>query len=270
MSSEYVPPRPDWPHPTSPPPAVRPTTGRIADRPKATWRTWEAIGVYVLAFLLGGFASLPILELIDDDGLAGLAAAAVASTIIFVVLFIWLSRAHPTWPQVMGFPGPGEWWREIGRAIGFGLLLYPAMVLVVGIAVSIVLSALSGEPVRAPEQLPGDLHLGGVVVAWLYAVVIAPLHEELFFRGVLFRALRDRRGLAAGLVATGVAFSLVHYLPGPWQDTVLLIAVMFFNGMALAWFYERRGTLVAPIVAHMVFNVIGLSLLLTFGAIGGG
>jgi membrane protease YdiL (CAAX protease family) len=40
--------------------------------------------------------------------------------------------------------------------------------------------------------------------------------------------------------------------------------------MALAWFYERRGTLVAPIVAHMVFNVIGLSLIFTIGVLGGG
>ncbi|MEX0850303.1 MAG: CPBP family intramembrane glutamic endopeptidase, partial [Gaiellaceae bacterium] len=93
---------------------------------------------------------------------------------------------------------------------------------------------------------------------------------ELFFRGVLFRAVRDRRGLVAGLIATGVGFALIHYIPGPWQDSVLLIAVMFFNGMALAWFYERRGTLVAPIVAHMVFNVIGLSLIFTIGAMGGG
>jgi membrane protease YdiL (CAAX protease family) len=40
---------------------------------------------------------------------------------------------------------------------------------------------------------------------------------------------------------------------------------MFFNGMALAWWYERRRTIVAPIVAHMMFNVIGLTLLWTFG-----
>lgn len=270
MSSEYVPPRPDWPHPTFPPPAVGPTTGRIAERPKATWRTWEAIGVYVLAFLLGGFASLPVLELIEDEDLATLVASAAASVVIVVVLVVWLSRAHPTWRQVMGFPGPGEWWREIGTAAGFGLLLYPAMVFVVGLVVSIVLSAVSGEPVRAPEQVPGDLPLGGLIVTWLYAVVIAPLHEELFFRGVLFRAVRDRRGLVAGMIATGAGFAVIHYLPGPWQDSVLLIAVMFFNGMALAWFYERRGTLIAPIVAHMVFNVIGLSLILTIGALGGG
>jgi membrane protease YdiL (CAAX protease family) len=32
--------------------------------------------------------------------------------------------------------------------------------------------------------------------------------------------------------------------------------------MLIAWWYERRGTIVAPLGAHMVFNVIGLSLIL--------
>lgn len=268
MSSEYVPPRPDWPHPTSPPPAER-SVG-VAGRSKATWKIWETILVYVVAVLIGGFATLPIIQLVDDEDLAELAASAAASLVIVGVIFAWLSHSHPTWRQVIGFPQKGEWWREIRSAVGFGLLLYPVMVFGVGLIVSLVLSAVSGEPVRAPEQVPQDLPPVGVLVTVLYAVVIAPVHEELFFRGVLFRAVRDRHGLVLGLVVTGIGFALIHYLPGPWQDSVLLMAVMLVNGMALAWFYERRGTLVAPIVAHMVFNVIGLSLIFTLGAMGGG
>jgi CAAX protease family protein len=270
MSSEYVPPRPDWPHPTSPPPAERAIARGVAGLPEATWKSWEAVAIYVLAVVVGGFASFPIIELVDDEDLATLAASAAAALVIVGVILVWLSKSHPTWRQVVGFPGTGEWWREIRSAVGFGLLLYPAMVFGVGLIVTLVLSAVSGEPVRAPEQVPQDLPLVGVIVTVLYAVVIAPLHEELFFRGVLYRAVRDRHGLVPGLIATGLGFSLIHYLPGPWQDSVLLMAVMFFNGMALAWFYDRRGTLVAPIVAHMVFNVIGLSLIFAFGAMGGG
>jgi CAAX protease family protein len=271
MSSEHVPPRPDWPHPTAPPPEERLAGGRgVARRPKATWKIWEAVLVYVVAVVIGGFATLPILELVEDEDLATLAASAAVALVIVGVILAWLSNLHPTWRQVLGFPGRGAWWREIRSAVGFGLLLYPVMVFGVGLVVTLVLSAVSGEPVRAPEQVPQDLSPVGVIVTVLYAVVIAPVHEELFFRGVLFRAVRDRHGLVPGLIATGIGFSLIHYLPGPWQDSVLLMAVMLVNGMALAWFYERRGTLVAPIVAHMVFNVVGLSLIFTFGAMGGG
>jgi membrane protease YdiL (CAAX protease family) len=102
-------------------------------------------------------------------------------------------------------------------------------------------------------------------VAILYAVVIAPVHEELFFRGILFRSVGDRYGLVAGLVVSGLGFSLIHYVPGPWEDALLLMGVMLFNGVALAWWYARRGTIVASVVAHMVFNVIGMALILTLG-----
>jgi membrane protease YdiL (CAAX protease family) len=44
--------------------------------------------------------------------------------------------------------------------------------------------------------------------------------------------------------------------------SLLLMGVMVFTGVALAWFYERRGNIVASMVAHATFNVIGLTLIL--------
>jgi hypothetical protein len=105
----------------------------------------------------------------------------------------------------------------------------------------------------------------GVIVSILYAVVIAPIHEELFFRGILFRSLADRYGFTVGAVGSGVAFGMIHYIPSAWQDSVLLMSVMVATGFALAWLYNRRGNLLAPIVAHATFNVIGLALIYAFG-----
>jgi membrane protease YdiL (CAAX protease family) len=264
MNAEQVPPRPDGLHPVTEPPPPIPVEG-IGARPKATWSVWEALAVYILAILLGGVATVPLLQLIEDEDLANIASTTAAAVVIVGVLLAWLSRSHPTWRGVLGFPGRGRWWSEIRSSAGFGLLLYPGMVFGVGLVVSLVLTTVSGEQAQAPEQVPTDLSIAGVIVTVIYAIVIAPLHEELFFRGVLFRGVRDRYGLAAGLIASGVGFSLIHYLDGAWQDTLLLMGVMLFNGVALGWWYERRGTIVAPVVAHMVFNVIGLTLILSVG-----
>jgi membrane protease YdiL (CAAX protease family) len=263
MSFEHIPPRPDLPLPPSP--WVFVTAGGQRDRPKATWRVWEAVAVYLVAIVIASFATLPFLQLIEDEDLALLSASAAVAVVIVGVVLAWLSRFHPTWRQVVGFPGRGRWWREIRTAVGFGLVLYPLMVFVVGLVLSLVLGAVSGEPAQPPEQVPPELSTVGVVVTILYAIVIAPVHEELFFRGVLFRGVRDRYGLQSGLLASGVGFSFVHYIPAAWQDTALLMGVMFFNGVALAWFYDRRGTVVAPVVTHVVFNVIGLSVILLVG-----
>jgi membrane protease YdiL (CAAX protease family) len=64
---------------------------------------------------------------------------------------------------------------------------------------------------------------------------------------------------------SALLFGLVHFVPAPWQDFVLLQSIMVFTGLALAWVYERRGTIVASIAAHMVFNIIGITFILGFG-----
>jgi hypothetical protein len=165
----------------------------------------------------------------------------------------------------MGLPKHGRWWIEIRDTAVFGLVLYPAMTIVVGVLLGLLLQAITGEQPTTPEQVPTDLSAVGLAVTAVYAIVIAPVHEELFFRGILFRAARDRYGLLVGLLVSGLGFGLIHYLEGPWQDAALLMGVMFFNGIALAWWYERRGTIVASVVAHMVFNVIGLTLIFAIG-----
>jgi membrane protease YdiL (CAAX protease family) len=261
MNPESLPPSADGLNGGRAPQRPATATG-IGGMPKATWSVWEAVAAYIGAFLIGGLATLPILLAIGDADLAEVAANAASAVLIVVVLVWWLSTLHRTWPRILGFPARGTWWREIGASIGFGVLLYPAMALVVAVIVRVFLSVVSGEPATTPRQIPAELPPAGVAITVVYAIVIAPIHEELFFRGVLFRAVGDRWGMVAGLVVTGLGFGLIHYIPGPWEDSLLLMGVMVFNGMALGWWYARRGTIVASIVAHMVFNVIGLTLIL--------
>ncbi len=176
------------------------------------------------------------------------------------LLVLWLQAFHPRWREVIGFPR--RVWPEVRAGLGFGALLYPVIVLGVGIVVNLLLQVITGRSVRSPRQLPAHLSEAGVAVSIVYAVVIAPIHEELFFRGILFRSLADRYGFAIGAAGSGLAFGLIHYVPGPWYGSVLLMSVMVFTGVALAWFYERRGNIVASMVAHATFNVIGLTLII--------
>jgi membrane protease YdiL (CAAX protease family) len=262
MSAEsQVPPRPDALHPITPTPP-RPDDDVIGP-PRATWSWYEAVGVYVVAFLLAGLATLPVLAVMDEDAdLTNMVVSVLAALVILGVLVGWLSVYHRGWPSVMRLPERGRWRSEISAGVLFGAALYPLAVFVVGGLVLVVLSALSDEPVRSPEQVPEQLSAVGIAVTTVYAIVIAPIGEEFFFRGVLFRSLRDRYGFAIGAIGSGIAFGLIHYIPGPAIDALLLMIVMVFTGAALAYIYERRGTIVAPMAAHVTFNVIGLALIL--------
>jgi membrane protease YdiL (CAAX protease family) len=229
----------------------------------ATWSWYEAIGIYLLAFVLAGLATLPYIHLMEPEAdFTNIVLTVVAALVIIGVLVLWLSRYHRGWLTVLRLPEPGTWRNEVGSGVLFGIGLYPVMVFVVGGLLTVLLQTISGEPVEAPEQVGEHLPAVGTALTVVYAIVVAPIGEELFFRGVLFRALRDRHGFWVGAVGSSIGFGLIHFIPGSTIDAALLMTVMFFTGIALCFIYERRRTIVAPIAAHVTFNVIGIVLIL--------
>ncbi len=241
-------------------------------RPKATWSALEGLGVWLLAnVVIGGVLVYSIFSsFLDlDDVSAGadsdvLLVSAVIAIVTVALLWLWLRTRHPTWRAVMGIEGGREGVRHFAWGAGAGLILYPIVALGVGLVVIVLLEAFAGDPVETPDQLAPGLTGAGRILAVLYGFAIAPIAEEFFFRGVLFRALADRRGFWAGALISGAVFGLVHYPVGePFADAMVLPLVMTVTGIGLAWIYERRQSLLAPIAAHMVFNAIGLVLILS-------
>jgi len=92
------------------------------------------------------------------------------------------------------------------------------------------------------------------LVPWI--VVVAPLAEEMFFRGYLFRFLHERVGPRVAYPLSAACFSLIHFhIPG--------LLVYFVVGLLFAWACRRTATLAAAVVAHVVYNgaALGVALL---------
>ena len=89
----------------------------------------------------------------------------------------------------------------------------------------------------------------------LLAVVIAPVAEELAFRGYLYGVLKRYFGAVPALVLSGILFSLIH-LNLPSFFPLLVLASVF----ALA--YELSGSLLVPMTMHALFNALSLILVL--------
>ena len=87
---------------------------------------------------------------------------------------------------------------------------------------------------------------GETVIFFLCAVVLAPLCEEVLFRGLLYPAFRNKIGRGLAMTVTALLFMLVH--------TPQTYPAIFILGLALAYVYERTGTLAAPIAFHAIFN----------------
>lgn len=238
-------------------------------RPKVTWRFPEVLIAYLVTNIIvaQGLVGTIIVAAFGIELSSGAAdgpvlALAIATNVVGVIgLVLWLQWRHPGWREAIRFLPKMHRVREFALAYVVGLGLYPVIALGVAIIISLTIRLVAGRSVEAPEQISSDLGSGWKVVAAVVALIVAPLAEEFFFRGILFRSIRDRRGFWPGAIVSSVLFGMVHYVAAPWPDALFLQSVMVFTGLGLCAIYEWRHHLLASVAAHMAFNSIGILLI---------
>jgi uncharacterized protein len=229
-----------------------------------------AIGAYfagqlVIGLLLAAMLSLFGADVVPSGPTTGagaldestaLLALAVASQLGGLAAVVWLLRRRGhRFTELVGAHRPLG--RLVGLGLGVGLLTWIGSTVVVA-----VLVAISGSD-RAPEQaLTGSLSDGPLqlLLAIVAAVVLAPIAEELLFRGLLHRALRRRQRLPVATAISSLAFAVVHVDVALSQP--LALVGLTIVGAALAVAYERTGSLVVPVVMHAVYNGVAIVALL--------
>lgn len=100
-------------------------------------------------------------------------------------------------------------------------------------------------------------------------LVLAPVAEELVFRGLLFKlpgkigaqVFRKaiKRGLVAFAVFSSALFSAAHYYFQPWPDAAFL--ALFFFGLAQCWIYRKTERIWCAMLNHFLFNLTNLVLM---------
>ena len=93
------------------------------------------------------------------------------------------------------------------------------------------------------------------VVLGLSAIIVAPLVEEIIFRGYLYAVIKRYTGCFFAAITTSLLFAVIHgNLPG--------IMPLFTLALILTLAYELTGCLWVPMVAHALFNMIQVGLML--------
>ena len=105
------------------------------------------------------------------------------------------------------------------------------------------------NPQDIVQDLGADQSTGLLIAGALLVIVVAPLAEELFFRGFIYRVLRLRMAFWLAALANGLLFGSVH-------GELVILPVLAFLGFVLCWAYERSGTLLVPIALHALNNAI--------------
>jgi membrane protease YdiL (CAAX protease family) len=188
--------------------------------------------------------------------------ATVAADLAFLgAMLVWLTWRTRDWRSRVGITFGAKGLRDASVGFGLGALLYLVIGVVVAVPLLWLFRRVFGADVTPPEQIPGGLSINAKILTAFLALVLAPITEELFYRGIFYRSLRDRHGVVVGAVVSGLLFGVSHVVDAPWRDVVFLQTLMVFTGVGLALIYERRANLVADIAAHVAFNVIGIVII---------
>jgi len=251
-----------------PPPPGAPAHGP-GDLPAVRWGAWEAIGVFfvgnlVIAQVVVGTVVLGVMGVGSGQPIEGLPqiVATVAADVAFLgAMLVWLTWRTRDWRSRVGITFGAKGLRDASVGFGLGALLYLVIVGVVAVSLLWLFRRVFCADVAPPEQIPGGLTINAKILTAFLALVLAPITEELFYRGIFYRSLRDRHGVVVGAVVSGLLFGASHVVDAPWRDVVFLQTLMVFTGVGLALIYERRANLVADIAAHVAFNVIGIVII---------
>ena len=112
----------------------------------------------------------------------------------------------------------------------------------------------------APNNFPALSEAGTttIVLAGVAACVGAPVVEEIFFRGLLYRSLRNRLSVAPACLISGAIFGVLH-----WQYPLVVRPELAFFGIVACLLYERTGSLLPGIALHSVIDASGFEYALT-------
>ena len=215
------------------------------------------LAVVATSRLLGFLVGLP-LQLVADS--IPIEVGDLLAVLLQAFVFLGIVR--------LAVVGPGAvTWAEMrldrSRAVAVRALLAGAVwagpVIVLTALVTIAAVQLAGA--TPPSPLPPTGTASGLVLHLLAGAVIAPVYEEILFRGFALTAWRRTLGDRGAIVMSSLLFVVAHVLFVGGDSFGEAAAMAFVAGvarvpvaLALGWLYVRTGSLWAPIGLHATFN----------------
>jgi membrane protease YdiL (CAAX protease family) len=219
------------------------------------WGPGEALLGVLIAVAVAILGGIPVFLIAGDEG----TDATLLSQLLLELAFLtgaftfalrvagndWLAAARR-----LGLRRPQVAW--IGLTLG-GLGAY--------FATAILLSALGAdaEQVDVTEELGFDASVLGAIAAGVLIVLVAPIVEEIFFRGFFFAGMRTKMRPELAMLISGLFFGAIHLTTGNLVVGLQLSVL----GVILAYLYNRTGSLWSPIALHMVNNALAFGYLVS-------
>ena len=231
--------------------AALPTSPGVSPKPWGLPAVLLALVIPALLLFPGLFLDVP-----EDLTTGEIVASLVGTLVLKDALFIGIAAGFAIWRYRLGWDALGL--RPFDRNLWWWPLVAAAGALAAVMAYSAVLIAFGAEQ-AAPQQEDLEEILGDRAVlplAALAVVFVAPISEEIFFRGFIFAGLVRPFGPTGAMVASGLLFGLFHVTG---VDSLGVVLPFSLIGALFAWLYYRTGSLWPAVATHFLFNVVGFT-----------
>lgn len=230
------------------PPDTKALTTQIVSH---SWKTLE-VGILLASLLTFYILAAGAGRFFYEEQLP---AARLVITLCIYAVIVWMiargvKKNGGNWDEQLGMGAAG--FRKTKLAPVFYLAFIPFLMLATK-GYHLLLESLSGaEPsLQDVAEIVTRERSWLEIVYMLSAVFIAPVYEEMLFRGVLFPYLAKRTGLVGGIVLASVFFGALHlHLPS--------FVPLFLLSAMLCLTYWRTGSLWTSIGVHMIFNAVSI------------
>jgi membrane protease YdiL (CAAX protease family) len=217
-----------------------------ADGHRAPERTGRKIGAgdEVSALEFSGGHLFVARELDDSLDTLGNVLSQIATALGFLLVPMALAAMR-------GAKGPREIFARLGvQAFRPSALKWMGLTVVLYLAFNIFYSAVITEP----HQQDIAKGFGAIPIQILLIVIVAPVSEEICFRGMLFGGLREKLPRIAAALVCGLIFGALHALTG-----ITAVPPLIVFGFLLALLYERTGSILPGMILHMLNNIVALA-----------
>ncbi len=213
---------------------------------RPVWNVWQGLFLLLLIYLIEfplGWLRTPQ-ELEQLQGFFRFLAVGLGEVILYFVVILGFFKLIKRPLSELGFVRPR------GRYVFLGVLMGIVLFIAVGLLGSFLANWL-GTP--APQSF--TLVVMGAEYNWQFLLllilggILAPLKEEVIFRGIFYPPFRNTYGRGKGIIFTAGLFALLHF------DVVRFIP-LFIGGVVLTWLYEKTSSLWPSIIAHGTWNIL--------------
>lgn len=134
-----------------------------------------------------------------------------------------------------------------------GILPIAIMAAAFNVITTVIISFMPWPQEWMDSYVESSSAIDGSAMAWFTAVLMAPVLEEIVFRGLMYTRLKKGLPAIVAAIITSLAFGIAH-------GTVIWAIYTFVFSMILIWVFEKFQSLTACIVLHMAYNLSGMAL----------